>query len=255
MLLSRSCDREAGRSQSIWEVTPVDIRLIEGDALRIIPQLDTVFDAVITDPPYASGSTLSAKGQSTAQKYTETKRRCPFPDFEGDSMDQRSWTHFMSHVLGAAYAKCTDGAICVLFIDWRNLPALTDAMQWSGWVWRGTAVWDKPTSRPQKGRFRQQAEFILWGSKGRLPVDRPVPVLPGVFKCMQVSGPERIHQTQKPLDLMRELIRIVVPGGRILDPFAGSGSTLEAARLEGYSADGIEISPEIAVAARERLGV
>ena len=198
---------------------------------------------------------MSAKSQSTAQKYTATKAKCPFPDFDGDSMDQRSWSHFMSNVLGAAYAKCTDGAICVLFIDWRNLPALTDAVQWAGWLWRGTAVWDKPTSRPQKGRFRQQAEFILWSSKGKLPVDRPVPVLPGVFRCMNVSGPERIHQTQKPLELMRDLIKIVVPGGRILDPFAGSGSTLEAARLDGYSAVGIERSPMIAKAARERLGV
>lgn len=161
----------------------------------------------------------------------------------------------MSNILGAAYAKCIEGAICVLFIDWRNLPSLSDAMQWAGWVWRGTAVWDKPTSRPQKGRFRQQAEFILWGSKGRMAVDRPVPVLPGVFRCMNVSGPERIHQTQKPIELMRDLLKIVVPGGHILDPFAGSGSTLEAARLDGYSAVGIERSPVIARAARERLGV
>lgn len=88
-----------------------------------------------------------------------------------------------------------------------------------------------------------------------MPVNRPVPVLPGVFRCMNVSGPERIHQTQKPIELMRDLVKIVVPGGRILDPFAGSGSTLEAAQLEGYSADGIELSPMIAKAARERLQI
>lgn len=43
------------------------------------------------------------------------------------------------------------------------------------------------------------------------------------------------------------------PGSRILDPFAGSGSTLEAARLEGYDAIGVELSPEIAKIASERL--
>lgn len=170
-------------------------------------------------------------------------------------MDQRSWTHLMANVFAAAYAKCNSSAVCVVFIDWRNLPSLTDALQWAGWIWRGTAVWDKPSSRPQKGRFRQQAEFILWGSKGRLPVDRPVPVLPGVFRCANVSGDERIHQTQKPIDLMSDLVKIVVPGGRILDPFAGSGSTLEAARLDGYNAVGIELSAEISCAAQKRLGL
>ncbi|MFD9567722.1 DNA methyltransferase [Streptomyces sp. NPDC059994] len=49
------------------------------------------------------------------------------------------------------------------------------------------------------------------------------------------------HTTVKPLDLMRWLIRLVTPpGGRILDPFAGSGTTLEAAVIEGFTAIGIE---------------
>ena len=69
-----------------------------------------------------------------------------------------------------------------MFIDWRQLPAATDALQWAGWIWRGTAVWDKGNSRPQKGRFRQQAEYIVWGSNGDMPINRPVPCLPGVFK-------------------------------------------------------------------------
>ena len=51
-----------------------------------------------------------------------------------------------------------------------------------GLIWRGTAVWDKGNSRPQKGRFRQQAEYIVWGSNGDMPISRPVPCLPGVFK-------------------------------------------------------------------------
>lgn len=53
----------------------------------------------------------------------------------------------------------------------------------------------------------------------------------------------------------RDGLRICMPGGRILDPFAGSGTTLEAARLEGYDATGIGVSPEIAERAARRLGV
>ena len=49
------------------------------------------------------------------------------------------------------------------------------------------------------------------------------------------------HPTVKPLDLMRWLVRLVTPpGGVVLDPFAGSGATLEAAIVEGFPRIGIE---------------
>ncbi|QJU55924.1 site-specific DNA-methyltransferase [Herbiconiux sp. SALV-R1] len=49
------------------------------------------------------------------------------------------------------------------------------------------------------------------------------------------------HPTVKPLDLMRWLVRLVTPpGGTVLEPFAGSGTTIEAALLEGFSCIGIE---------------
>ena len=49
------------------------------------------------------------------------------------------------------------------------------------------------------------------------------------------------HPTVKPLDLMRWLVRLVTPpGGVVLDPFAGSGTTIEAAIVEGFRSIGIE---------------
>lgn len=231
------------------------IELFHGNCADILARNIGTFDAVISDPPYASGATLSAKQGSTAQKYTNTKGRCPFPDFVGDSMDQRAWTQLMRQVLEAARSKCSDGAVLALFIDWRNLPSLTDAIQWAGWCLRGVAVWDKITGRPQRGRFKQQAEFLVWGSNGAMPVDRGVPCLPGVFRAVNVQGQERIHQTQKPLEVMRQIVQICKPGGRILDPFAGSGSTLAAAQAEGFDALGVEAHKAIAQAAAERLRV
>lgn len=53
------------------------------------------------------------------------------------------------------------------------------------------------------------------------------------------------HPTVKPLALMRWLVRLVTrPGGRILDPFAGSGTTGEAALLEGMEVDLIELEAD-----------
>lgn len=68
------------------------------------------------------------------------------------------------------------------------------------------------------------------------------------------GGVNNVHPTVKPTDLMRYLCRLVTPpGGVVLDPFMGSGSTLKAAELEGFSAIGIELSPEYIVIARRRI--
>ena len=54
-----------------------------------------------------------------------------------------------------------------------------------------------------------------------------------------------MHATVKPLDLMQRLIRLVTPpGGTVVDPFAGSGTTLEAAVREGFDVIGVEREAE-----------
>ena len=186
-------------------------QLIHGDALKVLGSFaPNTFDAVITDPPYASGGrTQAEKNRSTARKYSSMGENAP-PPFEGDAKDQRSWTRWVAEWLYEARKVCKPGAPVCMFIDWRQLPAASDALQWAGWIWRGTAVWDKGNSRPQKGRFRQQAEYIVWGSNGDMPISRPVPCLPGVF---QYGNPQRrIHLTEKPLQLMRDVVKIVEPG-------------------------------------------
>lgn len=68
------------------------------------------------------------------------------------------------------------------------------------------------------------------------------------------KAPVRSHPTVKPLELMRWLVRLVTPPrGRILDPFAGSGTTLQAATMEGFDAVGVEIDPVHVGDIRRRL--
>ena len=66
--------------------------------------------------------------------------------------------------------------------------------------------------------------------------------------------PRNVHPTVKPTELMRYLVRMVTPpGGTVLDPFTGSGSTGRAAMLEGMRFIGCELSPEYAMIARARI--
>ena len=77
------------------------------------------------------------------------------------------------------------------------------------------------------------------------------------FYCAKADASERRnskHPTVKPLALMRYLCRLVCPpDGIVLDPFCGSGTTLEAARLEGFGAIGCELNPEYIADCKERL--
>lgn len=78
------------------------------------------------------------------------------------------------------------------------------------------------------------------------------------FYCAKADKADRgegnTHPTVKPADLMRYLCRLVTPrGGTVLDPFAGSGSTLLAADREGFDAIGIEMNPQYAEMARRRI--
>jgi DNA modification methylase len=70
----------------------------------------------------------------------------------------------------------------------------------------------------------------------------------------EIVGQNR-HPTVKPTDLMAWLVRLITPpGGIVLDPFAGSGSTCVAARREGFFFIGIERELEYVEIARKRVG-
>jgi len=79
------------------------------------------------------------------------------------------------------------------------------------------------------------------------------------FYCAKASkkerGPDNQHPTVKPISLMRWLVRLVTPpGGLVLDPFTGSGSTGVASVQEGFNFVGIEREAEYVEIAKRRIG-
>lgn len=141
--------------------------------------------------------------------------------------------------------------MCLLFTDWRQLPATSDALQAGGWVWRGIVPWAKTTYRPQAGRFAAQCEYVVWGSAGSMGLDFADACLPGFFQA--ASPREREHQTQKPLEVMRKLVKIADKGGVVLDPFMGAGTTGLAAVLEGREFIGVELTEHYYRVAEARI--
>ena len=70
----------------------------------------------------------------------------------------------------------------------------------------------------------------------------------------RTSGRRNFHATVKPIDLMRYLCRLITPpGGVVLDPFAGSGTTGIAAVVEGFGVVAFELDPEHAILADRRI--
>lgn len=161
--------------------------LYQGDCINTMEQIpDGSVDGLIIDPPYSSGGTFSTQRKvESGKKYLDTGggKQAGFPNFSGDNMDMRSFTMFMRAVLFEGRQKTKENGVCCVFIDFRNLPAVADAMQMAGWTWRGIAVWDKLNSRPQKGRFKNQCEYIVWGEQRGYATGSG---RPGPGRCVQV---------------------------------------------------------------------
>ena len=226
------------------------VTIWHGDAFDVLPTLSGI-GAVVTDPPYSSGGAFRGdRANTTVDKYVRTDTLAYRPDFAGDNRDQRSFLAWASLWLNAARVASVPGAVLCSFIDWRQLPILTDAVQAGGWTWRNLGTWWKPGVRMQKGRFSSSAEYVVYATNG--PNDSDGLTSPqNVFKC--APDGDREHIAQKPLDVMKWVLGLARPGSLVLDPFMGSGSTLAAAKSLGMKAIGIEVDERYCEVAANRL--
>ncbi len=224
-----------------------------GDVSRVTELITPgTVDLVLTDPPYCSGgSSLAAKQADPSKKYLNSSGSSLYPEFAGDQLDQRGFLMWCARWIAASTRLLVDGGLHVQFTDWRQLPVTTDAIQVGGLTWRGIFPWDKTEqARPRLGGFRAQAEFAVWGSRGKL---RPaIGTLPGAYR-VPVRITAKQHITQKPVELMRQLVEAAPAGGLVADWFMGSGTTAVAAIEAGRRWVGCEVVPEIYEIACDRI--
>lgn len=212
--------------------------------------------AMITDPPYSSGGfTRGDRNLTPNQKYKHAGVKKHYPEFAGDNRDQRSFVRWCA-LWGHEAMRClVPGGYALWFTDWRQLPSTIDAMQIGGLVFRGICPWDKGrcARAPNTRYFRQQSEFVIWGTRGAL-ADNTHAAGPyeGVYRH-QVNPREKLHVTAKPLALMRDLMACAPVGSIVLDPFAGSATTAVAALETGRRFIGAEIDEANFAIALHRL--
>lgn len=130
------------------------------------------------------------------------------------------------------------------------------AMQDDGWLVRNDNVWAKPNPVPDPVRDRCSSahEFVFHFTNSRWYYYDPE-VLPrlDVWDSPTSAG-QGSHRASYSVDLIDFPLRASVPpGGVVLDPFVGSGTTLVAARLQGLRGIGIDLSESYLVQAAARL--
>lgn len=226
------------------------------EALTVLLELpDETFDLMATDPPYSSG------GQYRGDRAVRVQSKYHANDsdalaghgFSGDNRDSRGFLAWCALWLDQVRRVLKPGGLALMFCDWRQLPIATDAMQAGGLVWRGIVPWDKTgAARPTLGRYTAQCEYVIWGTNGHRELAGPCG--PGLVTCPVPRGDDRLHSTPKPVGALTALLGpMLEPGALVLDPFAGSATTLVAAKQLGLRAVGVELDPTYVEVGARRL--
>jgi site-specific DNA-methyltransferase (adenine-specific) len=202
------------------------IRLFHGDALAILPEIEAgSVSAVVTDPPYGikERTDRASKGRGKLTLCND------FPPVIGDDkpFDPAPWLDFPKVILWGAnhYGSRVPDASC--------------------WL-----TWDKRDGLNSNDNADCELAWTNLGGPARLFHHR----WNGMLKDSEKLN-RRVHPTQKPVALMAWCLKLLrlPPGSLILDPYAGSGSTLIACRKAGHRAIGIELDPAYCDIASRRL--
>lgn len=241
-----------------WTSECGTVQLYLGDCLEVLPALAPgSVDCVCCDPPYSSGGLhRAARARSISEKYVASGAAIEYAEFSGDARDQRAWTAWCSWWMRACQKATREHGYLLSFIDWRQVPAITDAIQWADWTWCGIIPWNKGlgSRAGNTSMFRHQCEYVVWATKGGTAgyCDRSGP-WPGFFDVSAVPPAQRLHQSEKPVELLESVLACCERGETVVDAFMGSASCGVAAVRRGLRFIGCELDASNFNASVERI--
>ena len=203
-------------------------------------------DLLFTDPPYCSGGMQDAK-KKTGSYHLVGERADEFPLLLSDGLSARGYTVMMREMFRPLLHIAHPPGLYI-FTDWRMWSTLEDVVSLIGYSLCNMLVWDKKDA--PGSYFKAQHELIMLagrnaalisGLNGQAKRTETVPA--NVLRHSRVPPGKKIHPTQKPLPLLREILSASFFAERIYDPFMGSGEMAIAAEDLGKEFRGMDASP------------
>jgi len=213
------------------QTTPIsENTIINGDCLHILPQLpDNSVQFILTDPPYLVG----------------------YKDRSGRSIQNDKDDAWLKPAFAEMYRVLTPKSFAVSFYGWPHIDRFMAAWKAAGFRIVGHLVFPKRyTSSTRHLRYQHEQAYLL--AKG-YPQEPAWPI--GDVIDFVYSG-NKLHPTEKPLSALLPLVETFSkPGDILLDSFAGSGSSLMAAKALSRKFIGIEMDVNYHRIATERLAL
>jgi len=190
--------------------------ITRGDCVEVMKSMPaSSVDFILTDPPYLV-------------------RYC---DRSGRTVKNDNNDAWIDPAFAQMHRVLKDNSFCVSFYAWNKADRFIDAWKKAGFHMAGHIVFTKEYSSSARflGYQHEQAYLLAKGNPDT-PANPPPDVIPWTY-----TG-NKLHPTQKPVGIFAPLLEAFTkPGDVVLDPFAGSGSTLVAARDMGRRFLGIEL--------------
>jgi adenine-specific DNA-methyltransferase len=202
--------------------------LVQGDCVTGMAELAAAsVDFALTDPPYLIG----------------------YRSRDGRSVTNDDNSQWLRPAFAHIYRVLKPAAFCVSFYAWNRIHLFMAAWRSAGFRPVGHIVFRKRyASSARFFRYEHECAYLL--AKG--DVTPPAQPIPDVIEFRYTGN--KLHPTQKPTAALAPLISTFCPpGGMVLDPFAGSGSTLVAAKQLGRRFLGFEIDAQHHRTATARL--
>lgn len=216
-------------------VPPPSCRLLNGDCLSELSKIpNEVIDLLVTDPPY---KTTSRGNAGNSGGMLQKKINMSGQVFEYNNIDCANYAPEFYRIL-------KDGSHCYVMTNHINLINMLNTFTQSGFHFIKSLVWDKG-NKIMGQYYMSQFEYILFFRKGKgIKINHcgTSDILSVPNKKLKDSNGKNLHDTEKPVELMKILIdNSSKENDIVIDPFMGIGSTGVAAKELNRRFVGIEI--------------